>query len=288
MTTYLTRLAVRVSTRRPRASRRYRRRVLPRLLELTVAGVLLLLAAGCGGGDGSPHGAAPAPAVTDAELVAAVPACRDPLRPCGVLARVEHVGAGRAFVVAVVERAPAGQQGFGDVYAAAVPLAPPPAVASPGPGAAVAGVAASDALPVAALAVGAVGSVTTDSTGHVFASLSVGADGQQLLALDVDTAGRLRTFGTLTERRDHGFDTGSRTVGSRVAEARDVDVPADGVRELVVGHDDCRPDCAHGTVVGTVLRWDGADYTAAQCLPYDAHLLPAGPPTALPPGRTRC
>jgi len=280
--------------------------VLTRLLPvlgsaLSVAGLLVLAA--CGGRAATPGAATPgaatpgaaipgatapgtaaagpatpglgAPTASDrphtnmsAALIAGVPACSD--GRCRVVSRVDGLGPGADRTVGLVERRPPPGEPFPAEYVVA-------AVSATGAVTAVA--------PREPLLVSAAGPLRRDALGHVSTTLQVGADGQQVLVVAVAPDGSLRTFGSLTEQRQYGFDTGSRFVGARVAQARDVD--GDGVDEVVVGRADCRPDCAHGAVVGTVWRWDGRDYAPWACLPYDAHLRPATTTRPLP-ASARC
>lgn len=202
-------------------------------------------------------GAGPALDV-EATLLAGVSACA--AGGCALRGRVDGLGNGGAASIALVERTPTEGTGFLEEYLVA-------AVTATGQ--------VTDVAPRAPLLVGQAGPLERDALGHVSTVLQVGANGQQVVVAALVGAGRLETFGSLTEQREFGFDTGSRFVGARVGESRDLD--GDGVREVVVGRADCRPDCARGAVIGTVWSWDGGDYTQTSCLRYDARLRSSSP-----------
>jgi len=93
-----------------------------------------------------------------------------------------------------------------------------------------------------------------DDLGHVFVEFTSGAGGTAGVMVFAPENDGLDDFGSLPdgEARFFGYN------GDGVQ-----DVDGDGTFEILVGSNDCIPDCAGGTVVNTTYEWDGEDYVEA-------------------------
>lgn len=92
-----------------------------------------------------------------------------------------------------------------------------------------------------------------DDLGHVFVEYTSGAGGTSGVIVLAPTIGGMEDFDSLPSGIESGVYFGAGGDGVE-------DVDGDGVLEMLVGENNCVPDCAGGFITNTVYRWDGTGY----------------------------